>query len=95
MALSAAAFGYPINWGDNEVPSGHKLSFKQSVETLGSGLAVRFLSPKWLFEWAPTKKIRDARDGFAEFRVRSPGRVDALPPSIYLTRVVIYGGDDQ
>jgi hypothetical protein len=72
MVISAAAFGYPLNWGDDEVPPGHKLSFRRSVETLGSGLIVRFLSPKWLFEWAPVKIIREARDGFAEFRVCPP-----------------------
>lgn len=68
MTISAAGFGHRIRWGDDDVPPGHKLSFKQSVAILGTGLSIRILCPKWLFEWAPTEKIREARDGFAEFR---------------------------
>jgi hypothetical protein len=69
MTISAAGFGHRISWEDDEVPPGHKLSFKQSVEIIGTGIFVRLLCPKWLFEWAPIEKIREARDGFAEFRV--------------------------
>lgn len=69
MTISAAGFGRRVPWGDDEVPPGHKLSFKRSVEILGTGLFVRLLCPKWIFEWGPTEKIREARDGFAEFRV--------------------------
>ena len=69
MTISAAGFGHRINWKDEEVPPGHKLTFKQSVETIGAGIFVKLLCPKWLFEWAPTGRIREARDGFAEFRV--------------------------
>ena len=72
MAISAAGFGRRINWEDDEAPPGHDLSFKQSVQAVGAGILIRILCPKWIFEWAPTKKIRDARDGFAEFRVRPP-----------------------
>ena len=71
MTISAAGFGYRINWEDNKVPPGHKLSFKKSVKLIGTGVFVRLLCPKWLFEWAPIEKIREARDGFAEFRVGS------------------------
>ena len=71
MTISAAGFGRRINWEDNEVPPGHDLSFKRSIETVSAGLfTVRALYPKWIFDWAPTTKIREARDGFAEFRVR-------------------------
>jgi hypothetical protein len=70
MTISAAGFGRRISWGDDETPPGHKISFKRSVEILGSGLLLRMICPKRIFEWAPTKKIREARDGFAEFRVR-------------------------
>ena len=70
MTISAAAFGRQIDWEDDEPPPGHTLSFKRSVQAVGSGLFTKLLCPKWLFEWAPTKKIREARDGFAEFRVR-------------------------
>ena len=71
MSISAAGFGRRINWEDDGVPSGHVLSFKRSVEIVSTGLFIRLFCPKWIFEWAPTKKIREARDGFAEFRVRS------------------------
>ena len=71
MAISAAGFGYQINWEDDEAPPGHAMSFKRSVETVGTGLFIRMLCPKWIFEWAPTRRIREAREGFAEFRVRS------------------------
>ena len=93
MTISAAGFGYRINWKDNEVPPGHKLSFKRSVEIVSTGIFLRLLCPKWLFEWAPTEKIREARDGFAEFRV-SPRRelVGASVPNA--TYTVIPGGDD-
>lgn len=70
MTVSAAVFGHQIRWKDDGPPPGHKLSFKRSVEALAPGLLIRFLCPKWLFEWAPTKQIREARDGFSEFRVR-------------------------
>ena len=72
MSISAAGFGRRIDWEDGKAPSGHALSFKRSVEIVSSGIFIRALCPKWIFEWAPTKKLRDARDGFAEFRVRSP-----------------------
>ena len=71
MTISAAGFGYPISWEDTEAPPGHDMSFKRSVEIVGTGVLIRALCPKWLFEWAPTRKIREARDGFAEFRVCS------------------------
>ena len=70
MTISAAAFGHQINWEDDEQAPGHTLSFKQSIQAVCPGLPIRLACPKWLFEWAPTKKIREARDGFAEFRVR-------------------------
>jgi len=72
MAISAAGFGRRIDWEDDEAPPGHQMSFKRSVETVSAGLFIRLISPKWVFEWGPTQKIRDARDGFAEFRVRPP-----------------------
>ena len=71
MTISAAGFGRRINWEDDEVSPGHDLSFKRSVEIVGTGIFIRALCPKWIFEWAPTTKIREARDGFAEFQVYS------------------------
>jgi len=68
MTISAAAFGRRISWEDDQPSPGHDLSFKLSVQIVGSGILLRMLYPSWLFEWAPTKKIREARDGFAEFR---------------------------
>jgi len=70
MTIFAAAFGRRTGWGDDEAPPGHRLSFKRSIATVGTGLFIRIICPKWLFEWAPVEKIREARDGFAEFRVR-------------------------
>jgi hypothetical protein len=70
MTISAAGFGYRINWEDNETPPGHQMSFKQSIEIVAARIFVRLLCPKWLFEWAPTKQIREVRDAFSEFRVR-------------------------
>ena len=98
MTISAAGFGHRISWEDDEAPPGRSMSFKRSVEVVGTGLFIRMLCPKWIFEWAPTKKIREARDGFAEFRVRSlRARVyaSALRLNINSTRAVILGGDDQ
>ena len=98
MTISTAAFGYQINWEDDEAPPGHVLSFKQAFEAVGTGLQLRLLCPKWIFEWAPIKEIREARDGFAEFQVRSPRtRPPANIPrlSFNLTRVVIFSADDQ
>jgi len=71
MIISAAAFGRRTGWRDDEVPPGHRLSFKRSIAIVGTGLFIRILCPKWIFDWAPVEKIREARDGFAEFRVRS------------------------
>ena len=97
MTISAAGFGRRIPWGDDEVPPGHELSFKRSVEILGTGLFVRLVCPKWLFEWAPTEKIREARDGFAEFRVSTtytlPG-VGTLQRGSDATSIVLPNGDD-
>ena len=69
MSISAAGFGRRINWEDDEVPSGHGLSFKRSIEIVSTGLFIRLLCPERIFEWAPIGKIREVRDGFAEFRV--------------------------
>ena len=69
MTISAAGFGRQIDWEDGEAPPGHTLSFKRSVEAVSIGLFIRLITPKWLFEWGPSQKIREARDGFAEFRV--------------------------
>jgi len=71
MTISAAGFGRQIEWEDDEAPPGHNLSFKRSVEAVSTGLFIRLISPKWLFELGPTQKFRDARDGFTEFRVCS------------------------
>ncbi|KAF9653356.1 cytochrome P450 [Thelephora ganbajun] len=68
MTISAAGFGHQINWEDDGTPPGHKLSFKQSVEIVSTGAFIRVFCPKWIFEWAPIKKIREVRDGFSEFR---------------------------
>ena len=98
MTISAAGFGRQIEWEDGEAPPGHNLSFKRSVEAVSTGLFIRLISPKWLFEWGPSKKIRDARDGFAEFRVcLLPTR---LPVGTFLPRIdptcpVVFGRDDQ
>jgi len=94
MTISAAGFGYQITWEDEETPPGHGMTFKRSVEIVGTGIFIRVLCPKWLFEWAPTRKIREARDGFAEFRVRSP-RTGILRLSWNSTCAVISSGDDQ
>ena len=72
MTISAAGFGYRVNWEDGEAPPGHKISFRRSIETVATGLTTKLSCPKWIFEWAPTRNIREAREGFAEFRVRSP-----------------------
>ena len=94
MTISAAGFGRRISWEDDEVPpSGHNLSFKRSIEIVNIGLFIRVLYPKWIFEWGPTEKIREARDGFAEFRVCS--RAPALWLRINLACVVLFGGNDQ
>ena len=98
MTISAAGFGHQINWEDDETPPGHSMSFKRSVEIVGTGLFIRVLCPKWIFEWAPTKKIREARDGFAEFQVcslRARLCTSALRLNVNSTRAVILGGDDQ
>jgi hypothetical protein len=70
MIISAAGFGYRIHWEDDEAPPGHRLSFKRSIQIVSKGLFVRLLCPKWFFELGPTKRIREVRDAFAEFRVR-------------------------
>jgi hypothetical protein len=97
MTISAAGFGRRISWEDDETPPGHKISFKRSVEILNSRLLLKMLCPKWIFEWAPTKKIREARDGFAEFRVRPKlgPRPSALRSRINPMYAVISGRDDQ
>ena len=97
MTISAAGFGHRIYWGDNETPPGHKLSFKRSIEIVGTGLFIKMLCPNWIFEWAPTQSIREVRDGFTEFRVRTlrtrPGVISSRQPNPTLS--VIFSGDDQ
>ena len=98
MIISAAAFGRRLTWEDDEPHPGHGLSFKQSIENVGTGLFVRVLCPKRIFEWAPTEKIRKARDGFAEFQVLSAQtrpRTGILRLSSCSTCAVIFNGDDQ
>ena len=69
MTISVAGFGHDIRWEDEEVPPGHHMSFKQAVGIVSTGVFLRVLCPKWIYEWAPTKRIREVRDGFTEFRV--------------------------
>ena len=99
MTISAAGFGRRINWEDDEVPPGHTLGFKRSIQIVSTGLfTIRARYPQWIFEWAPTEKIREARDGFAEFRVsllRCRLRTSALPLRTDLTRAVVFGRDDR
>ena len=71
MTIAAAGFGYRIRWEDETAPPGHELSFKRAIKAVSAGIFLRLLCPKWIFEWAPTKRIREVRDSFAEFRVRS------------------------
>ena len=97
MTISAAAFGRRITWEDDEAHPGHELSFKQSIGSVATGIFIRILCPKWIFEWAPTEKIREVRDGFAEFRVCSPQtlpRTSILRLSFNSTCAVIFGGHD-
>ena len=93
MTISAAGFGYRINWEDNEVPPGHNMSFKQSVEIIGTGIFLRLLCPKWLFEWAPIEKIREARDGFAEFRASPRHYLDCASVLNVVCTVIPRGND--
>ena len=72
MTISGAAFGHRISWEDDEAHPGHDLSFKQFIEVVSTGIFIRTLCPKWILEWAPTEKIREASDGFTEFRVCPP-----------------------
>ena len=97
MTISAAGFGHQINWEDDEIPPGHTLNFKRSIEVVGAGVLIRIMCPKWIFEWAPTKKIREARDGFAEFRVcplRARLRTGTFRLNVNAMYAVILGGDD-
>jgi len=98
MTISAAGFGRQINWEDDEAPPGHKLSLKRSVELVASGLFTKNFCPKWIFKWGPTKKIREARDGFAELRVcsfQTRLHTGALGLKINPSCVVIFDGTDQ
>jgi len=97
MTISAAAFGHRITWEDDEPHPGHVLSFKQSIEGIGTGLFVWVFCPKRIFEWGPTERIRRARDGFAEFQVCSPRtrpHTGILQLNVNSTCTVIFGGDD-
>ena len=66
--ISAAGFGRRTGWGEDEVPPGHNMSFKRSLGFVSTGVFIRVLCPKWIFEWAPTEKIREARDKNEESR---------------------------
>ena len=98
MIISAAAFGRRTDWRDDKIPPGHRLSFKCSIAIVATGLFIRTLCPEWIFEWAPVEKIREARDGFSEFRVRSPLtrlRICTILLRIDLTRTVVFVGVNQ
>ena len=97
MTISVAGFGHGIRWEDEEVPLGHHLSFKRAVGIVGTGFLLRLLCPKWVFEWAPTERIREVRDGFVEFRVCSlrTRPCSVLRLRMCLARAVVSGGDDQ
>jgi hypothetical protein len=97
MTISAAGFGRNMSWEDDGPPHGHRLSLKRSVELISAGLFVEVLCPNWIFAWAPTKKIREPRDGFAKFRVRPwrPNWVRCSRAGTYLADTVIPDGNDQ
>ena len=97
MTFSAAAFGRRMTWEDNEPHPGHRLSLKESIEAMDDVIFIKMLCPKWMIEWAPIKKIRKARDDFAEFQVCSPRTrpcTDILQLSFNSTYAVIFNRDD-
>ena len=94
MTISAAGFGRQINWEDDEAPPGHALSFKSAIEIVSTGLFTYILCPKWVFEWGPIETIREVREGFAEFRVRSL-RIRPRTATVYSVCTVVFGGGDQ
>ena len=58
-------------WRDGEVPAGHHMSFKRAIKIVGTWILLRVPCPRWIFECGPAEQIREARDGFVEFRVCS------------------------
>jgi len=98
MIISAAAFGRRTGWGEDDVPPGHRMSFKRAIGQVGTGILVRVLCPKWIFEWGPIETIRECRDSFDELRVRSlraRPRVCALLMRSNSARTVVFVGVDR
>jgi hypothetical protein len=57
-------FGKSITWTDNnEIPPGHKMSFKESLHILSTDIFVKLIVPSWAMGLTPhTRRVRTAFD---------------------------------
>jgi len=66
--IGAAGFGRGISWKDEVVvPSGHTMTFKESLHIVTTHLLLKVLVPSWAM--GMTAKLRKANLAFEELRV--------------------------
>lgn len=67
FVIGVAGFGRPIGWSDDlAVPPGHRMSFKESLHLVSTGIFLKAFLPKWLTSWAPTRRIREVKIAYEE-----------------------------
>ncbi|KAF8997386.1 cytochrome P450 [Cyathus striatus] len=69
--ISISGFGKKELWHRpdyNEVPSGHRMTFKDSMRIVVDDIYLRAALPTWLLNVGPTKRIRTLRDAIKEFK---------------------------
>ncbi|KAF8993228.1 cytochrome P450 [Cyathus striatus] len=69
--ISAVGFGKKELWhrpDHNEVPSGHQMSFKDSIRIIANNMYLRAALPTWVLNIGPTERIRSLRDAIKELK---------------------------
>ncbi|KAI9193082.1 cytochrome P450 [Polychytrium aggregatum] len=68
--FSAAAYGKPLQWSQDEatIPKGHKITLKASLEIMSHHLPVYLILPDWAYS-LPFTGLASIKTGFSEFVV--------------------------
>ncbi|EKM58126.1 uncharacterized protein PHACADRAFT_252187 [Phanerochaete carnosa HHB-10118-sp] len=70
FVISSAGFGQAIAWnGGEERPEGYKMSFKEVMHHMSTGVFTKIATPQWLLDLGPTEKMRNTNTAFKELGV--------------------------
>ncbi|KAB5589580.1 Cytochrome P450 family protein [Ceratobasidium theobromae] len=73
--IAKAGFGKEVQWGNDSIPEGYRLSFKEALLTVSSNMVVIFIMPNWA--WGLRKSWRDVRLACDELKIYLRKMIDA------------------